>query len=390
MKLLQKIGKLSDCTSNTIIGKNLTTKQECIHINSFNSSNIKNLNYTVGDDKNIYFGNIGYYNNSGYVVLVPLYDPNLYYNQINNLKYTKWVSADLVFFQAKLFYYNTNMNALISIKINFEKMDYNFRPALTYNIISKENIVSSLTITTLIFTILNFLTIFYMQVRTPKSRKEKKEELDKRYEKYFTKNRSEKVQKENFLFFKKLNASVRSFFEYYFIAPSILIGVSFINSILAFIFLGLIYSLQYQLTSLEINESLFTDLDYLMQKLDTSVSLGCIVILLFSFDIFKIINHFELVQTKLIFETLGEFLYESLGFSLLLLIPFFFFATVYTYFIYGDYIPTEYSFFSFHFVKSITSFFRGNIDNIDFDKARNRNSYSTTGIIFDTDLHYKR
>ncbi len=61
----------------------------------------------------------------------------------------------------------------------------------------------------------------------------------------------------------------------------------------------------------------------------------------------------------------------------------------FSYFLYGDFASAYYRFYSFHFIKSITSFYRGSIENVDFDDSVNRRTSSVDNNINSDDTHYK-
>jgi len=227
MKITQKVGALSNCVTDLVQGGNFTKKSECIDFKEFNTTSTKNLNYSSETGKIIYYGNFGNYDDSGFISYIPVFDPSYYYDIMENLKNIKWISSEAVFVQAKIFYYNTNMNTIFSMKINFEKSHKKFKPSLDYKVINKQKIVSDLTIITLVFTILNFLTIFYMQIRPTSQKKEKKKELNQRYQRFFSKNSQPVNDESGFTFLlKKIWAYIVYFFEYNFIAPSFISAIS--------------------------------------------------------------------------------------------------------------------------------------------------------------------
>lgn len=91
---------------------------------------------------------------------------------------------------------------------------------------------------------------------------------------------------------------------------------------------------------------------------------SCICVLLFVIEIIKISYHI-LSPFSIIMDAIWEFTCKSFYFSISMILPFVLLSTVYTYFLYGDFNNT-YKKYSFHFIKAITSMYRGSIDNIDF------------------------
>lgn len=150
----------------------------------------------------------------------------------------------------------------------------------------------------------------------------------------------------------------------------------------------MLFDVQRKVKDLIIVESTFTSVDYLVDDIDNAVSVSTVVILLFSFEIYKIASTY-MTSLKNLFAALLINLRKSMKFSIFCLIPFIFMSSLFSYFLYGDFASAYYRFYSFHFIKSITSFYRGSIENVDFDDSVNRRTSSVDNNINSDDTHYK-
>lgn len=66
-------------------------------------------------------------------------------------------------------------------------------------------------------------------------------------------------------------------------------------------------------------------------------------------------------------DSIWELVCKSFYFIISFILPFILLSTVYTYFLYGDF-DDKFGKYSFHFIKAITSMYRGSIDNVDFNE----------------------
>ena len=207
-KIFQKIGTLGSCNNTKVDNITIIKKETCLNTKVFNDTQNSNYNFTKGIQENIFYANIGQIDNHGYQTIIPTYDTLLYYDQMENLINIKWVDYETIYVMAKIFYYNTNLNALYSLQINFERQGIYFSPSIDYELISKDNIITNITFVTLFFAVLTFITSFVLIKRDIHSKIEKAKELDKKYEKIV-----EKLSKNSH--YENLNNCDRCIQQYY-------------------------------------------------------------------------------------------------------------------------------------------------------------------------------
>lgn len=159
--------------------------------------------------------------------------------------------------------------------------------------------------------------------------------------------------------------------------------------IFALVCAGLIWNVQDDIDKLKIDDTKFESLKSITDDLDYATSISCIVILLFCFEVFKIVNHF-IKSTNVIFVSIIKTLEKSFKFTLFIFIPFIFMSSLTSYFLYGDFVSSYYRFYSFHFIKSLTSLYRGSISNIDYDDSLNRRNAQINNDFDKGDTGYKR
>ena len=394
-KLIQKEAVLVSC-SEIIYQKSL--KPECLDFKTFNNSNkIKAKNYTDGIDI-IFNGVNNNYNSSGYVTYFPLNDASLYYRKSNEYKNLKLLAPNTIFVQMQLNLFNLNMDSIILLKLSYERIGFKFNPSIDYEVFRRKNDSDTIYVITFIFAFLTFLSVSATNlIREPEERDEQKEKLTAQYSPYITKELSE-IHNNNWLivkFFKKIFYNIIYFIRVYFVIPNISTAISLLNIILSIICLGSIFQFELKVKNIVLNESEYMDLWYLKDDFDTAITIGCIVLLLFSFEIYKtVFNNFnsflgdeegvddyerqgskESNSLKTVLYTIGVFIQSTGKFSLFILLQFILLSTIYTYFIFGDFSGIHYRKYSFHVIKSITSMFRGSIDNNDYDNGIEVDNY---------------
>lgn len=112
------------------------------------------------------------------------------------------------------------------------------------------------------------------------------------------------------------------------------------------------------------------DLEVYDDQMNRITGLSCFVILLFSFEVMKILYYFSM-DSRVIFDALFHYIKKIFSVTVAITIPFMAITVVFTYFMFGDYSQGYYSRFDFHIAKTLSSIFRGMIDNTDYDPLMN-------------------
>lgn len=122
-------------------------------------------------------------------------------------------------------------------------------------------------------------------------------------------------------------------------------------------------------------------IDYSNEEILQSSILGlsCFIILLFTFEVFKVLYFFSF-SSRIVFNAIIEYFNKIYPISIMIFFPFMIISSIYTFFIYGDYIRPYYKSYAFHFIKTFTSIYRGLIDNKDFDDKISRYTYKLIDI----------
>lgn len=227
--LVQKVGNEVQCETSRIPNIDfLINKPVCLDFSSFNTTEFNSFNHTFKSGSKIFTGNYGNYNDHGYEALIPVFDPKSYYDMLEDLDNLQWISSNCVFLQFKINYFNVNMNSIIALTVTYEKLGVKFYPYFKVRTINRDKVAGPLQIAALAFAILTFLTSFYMQLRSIKSKEEIKPILAKEYDAYITSNPSNRREMEQgfSFFFKRLYFKFIYFIRLNFIVPDFLAFIS--------------------------------------------------------------------------------------------------------------------------------------------------------------------
>lgn len=325
IRIIQKKGKFNPTCSSERLNLSESNIDGCFNILSEDK---KTNNYINTPCKTTVIGEFDEYDNSGIIIDFDISDKSLLdYQNI-------WINSDS--FKSIMIIinvYNINMNTIIIYRGLYENLGNTISNIKKINMLSLDKKVDGFLITSIILSLILLIMMLFLL------RKEIKQ-----------------VKKEyNVKCLEKLKKTFRlpSFFEW----------VTIINFL--FYYGLIIFRYSYIGSALDVDSNQYIDFQTAAYRNELVTTLCAINLLLFYLILLSILNNY-LSEFQIITKTITAYMYNLLPFSICVIFPYIMITMFISYFMYGDFYNNYYKNLTFIFLKVLQSFFRGTIDNKDY------------------------